>query len=233
VPRGLLLAAPMIATIYVLGTASVLVAVPVASVSGLEGVLQAVQAGESRLGWTGVTSLAAILVTITSLGSLGAWFETVSRIPFVAGIDRFLPEHFGRLHPRWGSPYVALLAQAAITVLFVLIGQAGTTVGGAYQVLVSLTVVVTFVPFVLLFAAAVKLSAVSGAGETLRLPGGAPAVVVFALLGLATTLVSILLSLIPPESEPNKPLAVAKVLGTTVLVLGAGVLVYARGRPRP
>jgi amino acid transporter len=231
VPRGLLLAAPMIAAIYVLGTASILVAVPAGEVSGLEGVLQAVQAAEARLGWSGVTLVAAILVTATSLGSVGAWFETVARIPFVAGLDRFLPERFGRLHPGWGSPYVALLTQAAITVLFIVIGQAGTTVGGAYQVLVSLTVIVTFVPFVLLFAAAVKLSGASREGA-LRLPGGATAVVVFALVGLATTLGAIVLSLIPPESEPNKPLAVAKVLGTTALVLGSGVLVYARGRRR-
>jgi amino acid transporter len=230
VPRGLLLAAPMIAAIYVLGTASILVAVPAGAVSGLEGVLQAVQAAEARLGWSGVTALAAILVTITSLGSVGAWFETVARLPFVAGIDRFLPERFGRLHPRWGSPYVALLTQAAVTVVFVLIGQAGTTVGGAYQVLVSLTVVVTFIPFVLLFAAAVKLAGTSDGGQALRLPGGPAAVVAFALVGLATTLGSIVLSLVPPESEPNKPLAVAKVLGTTALVLGAGILVYARGR---
>jgi amino acid transporter len=232
VPRGLLLAAPMIAAIYVLGTASILVAVPPGEVSGLQGVLQAVQSAESRLGGGGLTPLAAALVTITCLGSVGAWFETVARIPFVAGIDHFLPERFGRLHPRWGSPYVALLTQAGITVLFVLMGQAGTTVRGAYQVLVSLTVIVTFVPFVLLFAAAVKLAGAPASGETLRLPGGAPVVVGFALLGLAATLGAILLSLVPPESEPDKALAVAKVLGTTLLVMGGGVLVYALGRAR-
>ena len=232
VPRGLLLAAPMIALIYVLGTASILVAVPPGEISGLQGVLQAVQAAEARMGFVGLTPLAAALVTITCLGSVGAWFETVARIPFVAGIDHFLPERFGRLHPRWGSPYVALLTQAAITVLFVLMGQAGTTVRGAYQVLVSLTVIVTFVPFVLLFASAVKLAGAPAPAETLRLPGGPSVVVIFALVGLVTTLGAILLSLIPPELEPNKPLAVAKVLGTTLLVMGSGVLVYALGRAR-
>jgi amino acid transporter len=228
VPRGLLLAAPMIAAIYMLGTASILVALPAGEVSGLQGILQAIQATETRLGWSGITPLAAALVTITCLGSVGAWFEAVARIPFVAGIDRFLPERFGRLHPRWDSPYVALLTQAAITVLFVIMGQAGTTVRGAYQVLVSLTVIVTMIPFLMLFAAAVRLSA-SQSEEGLRLPGGPAAVVVFGLVGLCTTMGAIALGLIPPESEPNKPLAVAKVLGTTLLVMGAGALVYARG----
>ena len=232
VPRALLLAAPMIAVIYVLGTASILVALPPGEVSGLQGVMQAIQGMESRLGLSGVAPVAAALITITCLGSVGAWFEAVARIPFVAGIDHFLPESFGRMHPRWGSPYVALVTQAVITVFFVIMGQAGTTVRGAYQVLVNLTVIVTFIPFLLLFAAAIKLASVPATPGSLRLPGGPAAVVVFSLIGLVTTIGAIVLSLIPPESEPDKPLAVVKVLGTTLLVLGSGAAVYALGRKR-
>ena len=222
----------MIAAIYVLGTASILVALPSGEVSGLQGVMQAIQGMEARLGLSGIAPVAAALITITCLGSVGAWFEAVARIPFVAGLDHFLPESFGRMHPRWGSPYVALITQAVITVLFVVMGQAGTSVRGAYQVLVSLTVIVTFIPFLLLFAAAIKLAHAPAIPGTLRLPGGPTAVVAFSLLGLVTTTSGILLSLVPAESEPNKPLAVAKVLGTTLLVLGSGVLVYALGRKR-
>jgi amino acid transporter len=232
VPRALLLAAPMIATIYVLGTISVLVAVPTSEVSGLQGIMQAIRAAEARLGFSGIAPLAAALVTLTSLGSVGAWFEAVARIPFVAGIDRFLPESFGRLHPRWGSPYVALLTQAGITVLFVLMGQAGTSVRGAYQVLVSLTVLVTLLPFLLLFAAAIRLSSASEPPGTFHLPGGRRAVVACAILGLFTTVFAICLTLVPAESEPNKPLAVAKVVGATLAVLGSGAVVYFLGRQR-
>ena len=232
VPRGLLLAAPMIALIYVLGTASILVALPVSEVSGLSGIMQAIQTTAARVGLVGITPLAAALITVTCLGSVGAWFETVARIPFVAGIDRFLPESFGRLHPRWGSPHVALLTQAGITVLFVVMGQAGTSVRGAYQVLVSLTVIVTFIPFLLLFASAIKLAGAPAGPATLRLPGGSGVVAAFALVGLLTTMGAILLSLVPPESEPDKPLAVAKVLGTTLVVLASGALVYALGQAR-
>lgn len=57
-------------------------------------------------------------------------------------------------------------------------------------------------------------------------------VVSCAMIGLVTTMGAIVLSLVPPESEPDKALAVAKVLGTTLLVMGSGVLVYALGRPR-
>jgi amino acid transporter len=232
VPRGLLLAAPMIAAIYVLGTISILVALPPEQVSGLSGFMQAIEAAEARLGLQGIAPLAALLVTLTSLGSVGAWFEAVARIPFVAGIDRFLPAGFGRLHPRFGSPYIALLTQAAVTVLFVFMGQAGTSVRGAYQVLVSLTVLVTLIPFLLLFAAAIRLADVPARPDGLQLPGGRRAVVAFAVLGLVTTVSAIVLTLVPPEAEPNKPLAVAKIVGATLVVMASGALVYTLGRER-
>ena len=67
---------------------------------------------------------------------------------------------------------------------------------------------------------------------SLRLPGARTAVVVCATVGLLTTVTAIVLSVLPPESEPNKALAVAKVLGGTLLVMASGVLVYAFGRRR-
>ena len=45
--------------------------------------------------------------------------STAGRLPFVAGLDRYLPAAFGRVHPRWGSPYVALLVQAVIAAVFI------------------------------------------------------------------------------------------------------------------
>jgi amino acid transporter len=83
----------------------------------------------------------AAFVTINALGGVGGWFAATARLPFVAGIDRFLPEAFGRLHPRWATPYVALLVQAAIAGFFVFLGQAGTSVRGAYDALVSMGII--------------------------------------------------------------------------------------------
>jgi hypothetical protein len=56
-------------------------------------------------------------------------------------------------------------------------------------------------------------------------------VVACAILGLCTTVSAIVLTLVPAESEPNKPLAVAKVVGATLVVLASGALVYTFGRP--
>jgi amino acid transporter len=225
VPFGLLASAPLIALIYVLGTASILWTVPASEVNPLFGVLQALSRAEGRLGITGLTTIGAVLVTLTCLGSVGAWLEAVARIPFVAGLDHYLPPAFGRLHPRFGSPHVALLTQAWVTVFFVFLGQAGTTVKGAYEVLVSMTLLVTFIPFLFVFASAIKLMGRSSGG--LLGPG---LVVPLALLGLATTVAGIVLAVIPPPEEPQKALAVAKVVGGTLFLIVAGAVVYWRGR---
>ena len=83
----------------------------------------------------------AALVTLNALGGVGAWFAATARLPFVAGLDRYLPTAFGELHPRWRTPHVALLVQAAVSGVFIVLGQAGTSVRGAYEVLVSMSII--------------------------------------------------------------------------------------------
>ena len=152
IPVGLAIAAPAIAIIYVAGTVAVLAALVPHAVDPSAGVMQAIGNVTSRLHWSALTPIAAVLVTLSCLGSTGAWLGAVARIPFVAGLDRYLPSGFGRVHPRWGSPVVALVTQASIAAVFIFLGQAGTTVHGAYDVLVSSTVIITMVPFLFLFA---------------------------------------------------------------------------------
>jgi len=166
------------------------------------------------------------------LGSAGAWLGAAARIPFVAGIDTYLPPAFGRLHPKWKSPANALISQSVIAAVFIFLGQGGTTVKGAYEVLVSTTVLITMVPFLFVFASAIKLYKEPATRDMVRVPGGKATVVAAACIGLVTTVSSMLLSTIPDASEPNKPLAVLKVLGMTALVVGSGIAVFVAGRRR-
>lgn len=214
-PLGLALAAPVIAAIYIAGTASVLITVPFANVSDLYGVMQAVSISAARLNVQFITPFAAGLVTASCLGSVGAWAGAAARLPFVAGIDKYLPESFGRMHPRLNAPLNALLVQFVIASIFVFLGQGGTTVKGAYDVLVSTTVLTTLIPFLLLFAAAIKLNA------------GSRLVAIAAIVGLCTTTAALVLSTIPSGNEPNKVLAVVKIIGLSGLLVGSGVAIYA------
>ncbi len=230
IPLGLAIAAPAIAVIYVAGTASVLAALPPHDVDPSAGVMQAIDNVASRLSWHTVTPIAGVLVALSCVGSAGAWLGAVARIPFVAGIDRYLPRGFGRLHPRWGSPVAALVTQAGIAAVFIFLGQGGTSVRGAYDVLVSSTVVITMVPFLFLFAAALKLRGAPPAPATVPIPGGKWTVSGAALVGLVTTFSAIVFAGFPADDDPNKLLAVVKVIGLTAMMLLAGVAIYLAGR---
>jgi len=232
IPIALAIAAPAIAIIYIAGTLSLLVAAVPHDINPSSGVMDGLSRLASRFGWSALTPLAAFLVALSCVGSTGAWLGAVARIPFVAGIDRYLPAAFGRMHPRWGSPVAALVTQAAIAALFIFLGQGGTSVSGAYDVLVSSTVIITLLPFLFLFAAALKLRGAVGSPHEIRIPGGAATVCIAALIGLATTLVAIVFAGFPAADDPNKTLAIVKVIGMTVLVLAAGLAIYVRGRRR-
>jgi amino acid transporter len=150
----------------------------------------------------------------------------VARLPFVAGIDRFLPPVFGALHPKWKTPWVGLLTQFVIGVAFIFLGQAGTGTKGAYDVLVSMGVITYFIPFLFLFAAMLKLQSEPAASGVIRVPGGKLVARLAALVGFVTTILTIGISLLPPPDEPNKPLAVLKIVGLSGLLVLMGVVIF-------
>jgi amino acid transporter len=185
-----------------------------------------------RLGVGQLAPLIALLIVLGGLGQAGAWFAAGGRLPFVAGLDRFLPAVFGKIHPRYGSPHVSLITQAGIAALFILLGQAGTTVKGAYDVLVSMAIISYFIPYLFMFASMIRLQREPAGPDVIRVPGGRPVAVALATLGFTVTTVSIVLALIPAEDEPDKLLAVTKVAGLTILLVAGGALVYFFGTRR-
>jgi glutamate:GABA antiporter len=232
VPRALAAAAPMIAAIYLTGTLSVLVILPPTQTSALYGVAEAIRRAADQVQLPWLTPLAAAFLTLACIGSVGAWLGAVARIPFVAGIDSFLPKRFARLHPRYGSPTIAIVTQSAIAAAFVFLGQAGTTVKGAYDVLISMMVVAVMLPFISLFASAIPLSGGAAVPGELSVPGGRATIITMALVGLATTLGSIALALVPASDDAQPLLTTFKVVGMTAALLVTGAAVYRSGRKR-
>jgi len=231
-PRGLFVGGLFVAIGYIGGTIAILLAVPSSKVTGLQGIMQAIALSAQHFGGLGIVPLAAMLIALSNVGAAGAFLAAGARLPFVAGIDRYLPAAFGRLHTRWGTPYVALLTQTGVALVFVILGQAGTSVKGAYDVMVSLAVITYFIPFQYLFAAMIWAQREPVGPEVFRVPGGKPAAVALAVVGFSTTTVAIFLSLVPAADEPNKPLAVAKVLGLTLVLLAIGAWLYSSRKSR-
>ena len=232
IPRAILVAGIVITVTYVAGTASLLVALPTDDVTGLQGFMQAIDKVGIRVGLDFVGPLFALLVTVGSIAALGAWFAASARLPFVAGLDKFLPSAFGRVHPRWRTPYVALIVQAIIAAVFIFLGQAGTSVELAYNVLVSMGIISYFLPLLYMFGSVIRMQREPAGPDVIRVPGGKPAAVALATLGILTTTASSILACIPPGDEPNKLLAVIKILGSSVLTIGIGAAIYAIGKRR-
>ncbi len=232
VPRAVVTAGVLIALFYIVGTWCLLLALPKEQLSGLEGVMQAAQAMAGKAGALWIVPVIAALVTLNALGGIGGWFASTARLPFVAGLDRYLPEAFGTLHPRWQTPYVALLVQAAFAFAFVFFGQAGTTVRGAYDALVSMSVITYFIPFLYMFGAMAKLQNEPAAPGVFRVPGGAPVARLLAAIGFVVTLAAIVLACVPADDDPNKLLAVIKIVGGSAVLVGAGAFIYYLGTRR-
>jgi len=214
VPRAAWISGFSIAAFYVLGTVSLLILLPIEKISILTGLVEAGSAASARLGlaWTGWLLTALVLAGVA--GQLGAWVGGSARIPFVIGLDHHLPRAFARLHPRWQTPYWSILAQGLACTAFLLVLQSGETLQIAYQLLVDMTVITYFIPFLYLFATSWKY------GQPWS-----------SLSGLLVTGLSILLSLVPPPQAASLWLFEAKLVGGCVLLIGAARIVYITAKP--
>ena len=231
-PRAIYASAVLIAAIYIVGTVAVLGLRPAAGVDPRNGVFQAISSGSALLGmaWFGI--LAAMLVTVGNAGGVGATVAGVARIPFVAGIDHYLPSFFGKIHPRWKTPWISILIQAGISALILIFSQLGTTVVEAYQFLVSMSVILYFIPFLYMYAAAIKLAYRPdrrSSDQVVLVPGGKVGIWIAGSLAFLITLGSMVVAGISPEGPTSRPIFLAKVVVCTVGFIGAGLLLYWRG----
>jgi len=231
-PRALFAAAVLIAGMYIIGTFSLLAVVPAQEIDPKSGVFHAITVGSSALqiGFVGV--LAAMLVTVGNAGGVGSTVAGIARVPFVVGIDRYLPKAFGKIHPKWRTPYVSILVQAALSALVLLLSQINETTRGAYQTVIDITIILYFIPFLYMFAAAIKLAGRpdrKSNEHAVLIPGGMAGVWIACALAFSVTLLSIVVSMLPPGDTADREIFLAKVVGTTLVTVAVGLLLYWRG----
>src|SRR5436309_4291174 len=231
-PRAIYWSAFLIALIYIAGTIAVLALKPAADIDVRNGVFQAITGGSTMLGiaWFGI--LAALLVTVGNAGGVGATVAGVARVPFVAGIDCYLPSFFGKIHPRWRTPWISILIQAGFCALILVLSQLSTTLKTGYLFLVDMSVILYFIPFLYMYVSVIKLAYRKDREtnkEAVLIPGGRPGVWVAGLLGFVVTLGSIGLAMIPPDTAKNKLLFELNLVFCTAVMIGIGLVLYALG----
>ena len=120
--------------------------------------------------------MAAILVTVGNAGGVGGTVAGVARVPFVVGIDRYLPAVFGRIHPKWKTPWVAILVQAGLRREPCCCWDKSTIRRiRRTRILVDAGTILYFIPFMYMYAAVIRLAYRADRGderEPVLIPGG-------------------------------------------------------------
>ena len=228
-PRSVFVSAPLIAAAYILGTFALLWLVPTGELNIVSGFLQGIARGARDVApwllW--LTPFAALSYSIGNVGGVGAWLSGPARIAFVIGIDKYFPPSFGKVHPKWGTPYVAIIVQAALATVALLMSVLGrgTTVETVYLILLDTQLLVYFIPFIYLFTSLVILRRRDqGAGAS----SGVARAVIVGGCGVFVTIFAMVIATIPPSGTEHPTLFFAKVVGGAALFILFGVLLYWR-----
>ena len=189
----------------------------------------------SRLGMIGLGPLTGALIALGAVAGVSAWASGAARVSFAAGLDRVMPEAMARLHPTHQTPHVALIVQAIISSLILLVSLFFTIAGGqttiqeAYDILVNLTIIIYFIPYLYLFPALVKLrriDPVRKGDEALLVPGGRVGLWTIAAAGSLATLISLALVFVPPSGTTSTLNYEANLILQSLIVMGAGGVLY-------
>ena len=215
VPRAAWISAVGCGLLYIAGTCAILILKKPAQVSQVTGTVQAAFAAATQLSLPAFSVMFVLLISVGGLGSLGSWIAGNTRVPFAIGLDHYFPAMFARLHPRWGTPHISILSQAAITSLLLLVSQAGETLTGAYQILLDMSIITTFLPYVYIFASAWKFGQPIAAGAGLVISG-----------------LAIVLSAIPPPEASSWKIFELKVIGGCILLAYLGRIVFVQSKAR-
>jgi len=234
-PRSIFISAPLIAVVYIIGTAAVLWRLPNKDVNVVSGFLQAIKTGADNisptLGW--VAPLCAALYSIGNLGSVGAWLIGPARVAFVIGLDRYFPKTFGALHPRWHTPYVAILVQATLATIFLLLSVLGkgTNVEDVYLILLDTQILIYFIPYLYLFIVfLIHRRRSENATQVLLAPGGSIGGWLIGSSGMIVTLFAMIIATIPPPDIGDSLLFRLKVIGGALGFVLIGGLIYGCAR---
>jgi len=120
IPLALILGTLIITVLYTAVNAIYLYAIPLEELSGAP---NAAQLAATRLfeGPVAVAISVAILLAIASC--INASVMTGARVCYAMSADRVLPGFLGAVHPRFKTPFLAVVAQGALAVVLVLVGS--------------------------------------------------------------------------------------------------------------
>jgi amino acid transporter len=209
--------------LYIAATVTLLMAVSKNDISVLQGIVQAVAHMASRVSVNWIVAPFALMLSLSIAGIASAWLAGSARIPFVAGLDSYLPSWLGKVHPRYGTPYAALIVHAIVSILLVGLNFLGGSVQETFQKLLSLAVVLQLIPFIYIFGALLKLAF----GDSfVRARYSKSVLILSGLSGLTTTILAIIVAFFPAQQITSLALYEVWMFGGTALFIGLAAFFF-------
>jgi len=213
--------------LYIATTLTLLLAVG-SQINVLQGVMQAIGHLSSQMGIGWVIPVFAFMLSISIAGIGSAWLGGSARIPFVAGLDSYMPGWLGRVHPKYGTPFAALLVHVVISMALCVVFFGFSSVEEAFQTMLSLAVVLQLIPYIYIFGALLKLAVARPDGKGVYKRA---TLIAAGVSGLVTTVLGILLQYFPPQLVKSLGVyEVEMILGTLIFVGLAAYFFFVYGR---
>ncbi|HEX6719647.1 MAG TPA: APC family permease [Pyrinomonadaceae bacterium] len=222
--RSVVIAAPIIAAMFILGTSSVLAFVPRDHIDLIGPIPQVLSIGFRSLGWVGTIGSIAILgITVRTIALMSIYFAGNTRLPMVAGWDRLLPAWFSRLHPKYKTPINSILFVGAVTLVLGLLSLMGVRAQEAFQLIDNAGGIFYALTYLVLFA--IPLFGMKALG--VRAPWWLK---LACASGFIVTLIYIRFAIVP-ITEVGSLLSFALKIIITVLIANAiGITIYVLGK---
>jgi amino acid transporter len=211
--------------LYIGATLTLLIAVSKQDISVLQGIVQAVSHMAAKVGAGWIVAPFAFLLSVSIAGIGSAWLAGSARIPFVAGLDSYMPSWLGKVHPRYSTPYAALIVHAIVSLILVVVNFTitGAGVQETFQKLLSLAVVLQLVPFLYMFAALLKIA---GGEGFVKGRYSKPTLILAGASGLLTTVLGIALAFFPAQQITSLMSYEVWMFGGTLLFIGLAAFFF-------
>jgi len=224
--RSVIIASPVIAVMFILGTSSVLAFIGNNQIDLIGPVPQTLRLGLRSFPIAGaIGSVGILLMTVRSISSTSVHLTGSSRLPMVAGWDQLLPGWFSRLHPRYKTPINSIIFVGALTLAIAIASQVGAGIQEAFQLVDNAANVFYGIVYLVVFAIPI-----AGAGA---IRSGAPIWLrVAAFCGFAVSLLAVCFTVYPIIDVPSRLIFAAKIIGVSVVANAVGVTVFVLARRR-
>lgn len=226
VGRSVLIASPIIAIMFILGTSSVLAYVGNNPIDLIGPVPQTLRLGLRSFPIAGaMASVGILLMTARSISSTSVHVTGSSRLPMVAGWDCLLPNWFSHLHPRYKTPINSIIFVGATTLVIAISSQIGAGIQEAFQLVDNAANVFYGIVYFMMFVIPIFGASAIRSGASLWLR-------VAALCGACVALSAIFFTIYPIIDVPSPFSFAVKIIAVTAIANAIGVLIYLLGNKR-